>query len=372
MNKITKLSFFLSIVTLQFSGAQTNLNNVSDVLSITVAKDGQSARVFKTNGTIMLANFTTGNNSNYNNTVYQPKDAFWDEVSGSFAAICINNSSATDDIRIFETTWGNLSGNFNFSSYKPTNVCKGKLSNELYFTENLNNSIQKLDYSSAGNTPVNVMNGGPFGPLCVDNYGVFLAVNKNNTILCRDLQYGCLITAVNNLPGDVNSMVMIGSKVYYAINGDAASGGGLYTVRINNEGCGISASASSLVWNNMASVGGNIKSISKDDAGNLYMAFDGSTNKPIVKLNNTFLSADSFENTVGVNIFPNPVNDLLTIQLEGNRVVNQVAIYSMDGKKVQENLKTTTLDISLLKTGVYFLDVETQDYKKAIVKIVKK
>jgi len=76
-------------------------------------------------------------------------------------------------------------------------------------------------------------------------------------------------------------------------------------------------------------------------------------------------------NPSGLNIYPNPVTDKL--QIESSITVQNIELYSIDGKVVyQSKPNTNNISISLnhLKTGIYFLRVQTNNqlFTEKIVK----
>ena len=88
----------------------------------------------------------------------------------------------------------------------------------------------------------------------------------------------------------------------------------------------------------------------------------------------TVLSTGDYGRNISVDIYPNPVQDHLFIK--SKHQLNQITIYDLSGKKIlkkSENLtKTTSIDTSKLKTGVYLLQVKTDQENVIIRKIIKK
>ena len=78
------------------------------------------------------------------------------------------------------------------------------------------------------------------------------------------------------------------------------------------------------------------------------------------------------EELVDMSIYPNPVEDELQIQTSGN-VINKIAtIFDISGKRVLNlKLDSTSIDVSSLTSGVYFLRLES-DGKIAKRKFIKK
>ena len=81
------------------------------------------------------------------------------------------------------------------------------------------------------------------------------------------------------------------------------------------------------------------------------------------------------ENLLSFNLFPNPAKDFVNIkvnQLSSNKL--DVSLYSLDGKMVLSTSKSiqnnqTQLDVSNLKSGMYFLKI-TNDDKELVKKLI--
>ena len=74
----------------------------------------------------------------------------------------------------------------------------------------------------------------------------------------------------------------------------------------------------------------------------------------------------------GLSLYPNPVNDILTI--ESQEKITQLSIYSILGKlvkTVQPNTTNSSIDLSNLATGIYMVKIEA-DNKVSTQKIIKK
>lgn len=78
----------------------------------------------------------------------------------------------------------------------------------------------------------------------------------------------------------------------------------------------------------------------------------------------TTLSTENFALT-DIAIYPNPTSDKLNIQGIAN--LQRVEIYSILGKEIQIASNNTTIDVSNLQTGVYFLKI-TDDQNRSVVK----
>ncbi|SDS29080.1 Por secretion system C-terminal sorting domain-containing protein [Polaribacter sp. KT25b] len=84
-------------------------------------------------------------------------------------------------------------------------------------------------------------------------------------------------------------------------------------------------------------------------------------------------SVFDIDNLTDVRVYPNPVNDKLTIKMPNLEGVSNVNLYNITGKKLytfNQNSATQTHDFSFLKKGVYLLKIETKS-KSKFIKIVK-
>jgi hypothetical protein len=74
------------------------------------------------------------------------------------------------------------------------------------------------------------------------------------------------------------------------------------------------------------------------------------------------------KNTVNINLYPNPAQDKIIVFAEGNDNITSYKIYNLHGKLMNENKlnaqKQTEIYTSNYKTGIYIIEVETdQGYK---------
>jgi hypothetical protein len=77
--------------------------------------------------------------------------------------------------------------------------------------------------------------------------------------------------------------------------------------------------------------------------------------------------ASIIENTIDINVYPNPSRDIITIQC--NEVIDQNIILDLQGNKVAE-FQTTSYSIAHLNAGVYILQ-STISGKRSSIRIVK-
>src|SRR5690554_450237 len=70
------------------------------------------------------------------------------------------------------------------------------------------------------------------------------------------------------------------------------------------------------------------------------------------------------------NIYPNPTSDILNIRLENNLTLEKVTIYNNLGQIVKTT-QQSTVDVSNLSSGIYFVEVTTNQ-GKAVKKVIVK
>lgn len=79
------------------------------------------------------------------------------------------------------------------------------------------------------------------------------------------------------------------------------------------------------------------------------------------------LSNDNFQTNESVKIFPNPVNNVVYFDNEKVKL-NSIEIYSITGKMVLKTnfnsfKKEQKIDVSKLKSGLYFLKINNKTIK---------
>ncbi|MGH2664488.1 T9SS type A sorting domain-containing protein [Flavobacterium sp.] len=70
------------------------------------------------------------------------------------------------------------------------------------------------------------------------------------------------------------------------------------------------------------------------------------------------LSTADFEINKGIVLYPNPASSFITIK--SNSLVNEIAIWSIQGRKVMELKSTDVVNISGLQAGMYIARVTTE------------
>ena len=89
------------------------------------------------------------------------------------------------------------------------------------------------------------------------------------------------------------------------------------------------------------------------------------------------LSVEQSEFSNGISVFPNPVNDVLNIQLNGSHSeIDNIKIFSIDGKLIQQynsinlNNNLIKLDTSKLKQAMYFVTITSKENELATFKMI--
>lgn len=67
--------------------------------------------------------------------------------------------------------------------------------------------------------------------------------------------------------------------------------------------------------------------------------------------------------------YPNPVLDVLTIELDATKV-EHISVYNTQGNLMYSGMETT-LDMSTFTSGVYFVRIETLDRPAQTLKVIK-
>lgn len=84
--------------------------------------------------------------------------------------------------------------------------------------------------------------------------------------------------------------------------------------------------------------------------------------------NNTLSNTDFQQNNLQVSLYPNPVRNVLNIQLESE--IKSVELYTIQGQKIMQS-KNKEIDLSYLNSGVYMIRVEDENNGIVTKRIVK-
>jgi hypothetical protein len=87
----------------------------------------------------------------------------------------------------------------------------------------------------------------------------------------------------------------------------------------------------------------------------------------VTSLNNTDIIVSA------ISVYPNPTNNFLTVKRTSDRLAS-FSIYDMHGKKlktINSRDRFTKIDVSILSSGLYFIEVRTSNSKE-IQRFIKK
>lgn len=105
-----------------------------------------------------------------------------------------------------------------------------------------------------------------------------------------------------------------------------------------------------------------------------YSGFDNGVAK--LYLNNTADLSTEEKNLKKFKIYPNPVNDVLNIELLSDDPISNFNIYNVQGRMILKNnqvtLPITSIDVSLLESGIYILFLKNNQSETHKIKFIKK
>ena len=61
------------------------------------------------------------------------------------------------------------------------------------------------------------------------------------------------------------------------------------------------------------------------------------------------------------SIYPNPVNNVLNISVKNEISINNLSITDLNGRVVTSSSSSSSIDVSNLSSGVYFVSIETNE-----------
>jgi glucose/arabinose dehydrogenase len=112
---------------------------------------------------------------------------------------------------------------------------------------------------------------------------------------------------------------------------------------------------------------GFITTFGEDVNGELYVSSSGILYRVI----DTSLNTNDFEKN-GITVYPNPASDELFVKNENNIELSAIKITDLTGKTVAyQNSQLSSINISNLSKGMYFVKVETQTGNSVTSKIIK-
>ncbi|UAB82395.1 T9SS type A sorting domain-containing protein [Marixanthomonas sp. SCSIO 43207] len=107
-----------------------------------------------------------------------------------------------------------------------------------------------------------------------------------------------------------------------------------------------------------------------ENSVDVYMAtLDLGLTKHTIDLTSLEVS-NSFQNTNTFIVYPNPVQDIINVEENGNQVAS-ITIYNSIGQQVMANLTENQIRVEHLESGIYFISIENVNGESFIKRFVK-
>lgn len=106
--------------------------------------------------------------------------------------------------------------------------------------------------------------------------------------------------------------------------------------------------------------------------GGRFLTYNGVNTPMLVRLEGgTALSTDNVETSQAL-LYPNPVQDLLHIQMSQNTNLKAIGVYDLTGKRMLQNHDRNLIDVHTLNSGMYIVKVQTANDESVSMKFIKK
>lgn len=116
-------------------------------------------------------------------------------------------------------------------------------------------------------------------------------------------------------------------------------------------------------------VGGELSFIGAIDDLKIYNYILTQTEITNLYTNNTLSTSDFNQNNLKVTLYPNPVNDILNIDVENE--IKLIEIYNIQGQKVLQS-SNKQIETNSLNSGIYMVRIEDVNGAVATQKLIKK
>ncbi len=84
------------------------------------------------------------------------------------------------------------------------------------------------------------------------------------------------------------------------------------------------------------------------------------------------LSVSNKEFELAINLYPNPVTNLLTIEISNDIQLKKISLFDIIGKQISIEENSNTISLKYLPSGVYFVKLQDVDGNSITKKIIKK
>lgn len=114
----------------------------------------------------------------------------------------------------------------------------------------------------------------------------------------------------------------------------------------------------------------NKSKVNIDGMNFLHNNFGGDAYYDNIKINNETLAVKEISKQA-VKIYPNPVKDVLKIQLADNENISEINIFNLAGQKLKSVSKAKEINTENLSKGNYLLEIKTENNQTFHSKFVK-
>jgi hypothetical protein len=316
-----------------------------------------------------------GNNAigDFNNDGY-PDLIYNGHLSTSETFLYLNNGNATFKEVTNHSIIGLCYGSFDLRDFDGNGYLDILMSGEEYpsgksytkiYKNNGNGTFSEIAYTFVGVENSNGLRGTPSRWGDYDNDGDFDVVQagNNNIYLYTNMGNGNYKESFDtiSIPGFVNGSVSLGDYNNDGYLDILASGmkSSVYISKVfNNDGSGKFTEATNISLSNQA--GGITQWVDYDSDGDLDIVLRG-----LLYRNDRIISSlRSSSLAKNIKLYPNPANDMFYIQ--GVQANYEIIISDITGKvynKLKSNGGQNTISITSLSKGIYFIQVNSGNYK---------
>ncbi len=281
--------------------------------------------------------------------VVTPSASTWDDLSYSIAVDSVGNSyfSGTFENSI---TFNGVNNNYVLNATSPSNSFLVKCNNngEILIAKAINGS----NYSCIKNIEID------------DSLNVFAFGNFSSSIIFNDNTINSMNNSVDFFMAKfIDSLQLVD---YFTIGGDYQDN--IIAVDIDKE-------------NNIICTGEFSETVDFDPSSNVanlvspYPPYPGLYNNIFIAkyINTEFVGInDEFTKNINLQVYPNPATGEINLAVPNNETIESIKIFNQNGQLVKQitNPEKTSVNVSNLNTGVYFIrtDTETNRYLSKIIK----
>lgn len=98
--------------------------------------------------------------------------------------------------------------------------------------------------------------------------------------------------------------------------------------------------------------------------------FGGSAYIDNIKINDELLAVNDLQKT-NIKLYPNPVKDILKINLSDQEKIAEISIYNAAGQQLKTVSKQSEINVENLPKGIYMIDVKTDSDQRHQSKFIK-